>query len=311
MDTVKPNTPSSQPGADLAAAPAMESHSKSDIPLRPSLLMRARLYQAKWDAFLAQRHFSLLPSLIAALGCITLLGLGTWQMLRLHEKNTQINHITTQFQQGEIDLRLNPPVSEEAWSDLDYKAVVIQGEWMDLHNLKILPRTYEGQHGYHLITPLRLANGQVILVNRGWAPDKMEIGVQSQNGPVVVAGVLRAVPDGKPFGMADNTQAHMTRNEWAWPDTHAIAKAIGMNTIPPVILYAERSRDPSQEHAYPIGGQVQLSIRNEHRNYAMTWYMMALALLAIWLAAAQRKTPQGTDDQDADLSNRDADDSDI
>jgi surfeit locus 1 family protein len=290
--------PSPSPTTPEAGHPAPAN---SDVTLRPTWLMRLRLYQAKWDIFLANRHFNLIPSLLAAFGCMILLGLGTWQMMRLHEKNTQIHHITTQLQQGEVDLRLNPPTTEQAWQDLDYKAVILQGEWLDLHNLKILPRTYEGQNGYHLVTPFRLSNGQVILVNRGWAADKMEIGMQSQNGVVVVAGVMRSVPDAKPFGMAENTEAHVTRNEWAWPDTQAIAKTIGMSSIPAVVLYAERSRDPTQEHQYPIGGQVQLSIRNEHRNYALTWYMMALALLAVWLAAAQKKSSaEKTPDTHAD-----------
>lgn len=292
MATVKPPVSHTPPQADHNSAPA-----GSDVSLKPTPLMRLRLYQAKWDMFLANRHFTALPSLIAAIGCIILLGLGTWQIARLYQKNAQITHITTQLQQGEIDLRLKPPVDAQAWHDLDYKAVILQGEWLDLHNLKILPRTYEGQNGYHVVTPFRLSNGQVILVNRGWAPDKMEIGMQSQNGTTIVAGVIRSVPDAKPFGMADNTPAHITRNEWTWPDTQAISQTIGIGTIPPIILYMERQRTAAQEHEYPIGGQVQLAIRNEHRNYALTWYMMAMALLTIWLAASQKRHSTEVSDQ--------------
>ncbi|HEY1095703.1 MAG TPA: SURF1 family protein [Alphaproteobacteria bacterium] len=295
MATAKPDT-SEQAPAEVTTP---------DVVSRPSFKTRFAEKTQKIRAFLGARHFTLLPTIIAAIACCILLGLGTWQVMRQSQKNDLIAHITTQLEQGEVDLRLKLPKDDAAWLDLDYRGVAVQGEWLDLHNLKLLPRTYEGQNGYHLITPLRLANGQTLLVNRGWVPDKTDIGLQSQNGTAMVAGIVRYLPDNKPFGMVENDPISIARGEWAWPDTLAIAKAIGVEYVVPVVLYAERAANDADADNFPIGGQAQLAIRNEHRQYALTWYSMALGLLVVWLGAAQRRTPKTVESTEKPDAERD------
>jgi surfeit locus 1 family protein len=271
--------------------PAPETPPVPETPAsaRVSLMSRIKPRFSRIKPWIARRYFAFLPSVIAVTATVILLGLGTWQLVRLHMKNTLIQTITRQLRDGETDYRLHPPTAIDNWQPLDYHAIVVQGEWLDMHDMHLLPRTYEGQNGYHLLTPLRLAHGQILLVNRGWVPDKTNIGVQSQNGLTVVAGIVREAPDEKPFGMMDNTMHEIARNEWAWPDITAMREAIGMGDVMPVILYAERSETAAKDD-FPIGGQAQLSIRNEHRNYAFTWYSLALVLLVVWLVAAQKKT---------------------
>lgn len=248
-------------------------------------------FSKRITSFMASRHFGLWSSLIAVIMCSILLGLGTWQVIRLHQKNTLIDHMTAQINQPERDLRLRPPADNAAWNALDYRRVVLQGDWFDLQQFKLIPRTYEGQSGYHLLVPFRLQNGQMILVNRGWAPDKSDMGPQSQNGTAVIAGIIRTAPTEKPFGMMDNNPA---KSQWAWPDIKAMANVIGVHELAPVILYAERAGETPDKNVndadeFPIGGQAQLAVRNEHRNYALTWYLMGLSFLVIWLAAAKSK----------------------
>lgn len=246
--------------------------------------------------FAASRRFGLWSSLIAAILCSVLLGLGTWQVIRLHQKNTLIDHMTAQMQQAERDLRLRPPASATEWDALDYRRVVLQGDWLDLHQFKLIPRTYEGENGYHLLVPFRLQNGQIVLVNRGWTPSKTDIGPLSQNGTAIIAGIVRKVPATKPFGMMDNIPA---KKQWAWPDLKAMANVVGVQHLAPAIVYAERAGETPDKTVndadeYPIGGQVQIAIRNEHKHYALTWYALALAFLVIWLAAARPKAVDDT-----------------
>lgn len=249
--------------------------------------------QTRITHFILTRHFGLWSSLVAIILCGVLVGLGTWQVIRLHQKNNLISHMTAQINQAERDLRLYPPIDGAAWQALDYRRVVLQGDWLDLHQFKLIPRTYEGQSGYHLLVPFRLQNGQIVLVNRGWAPDKTDMGPQSQNGTAVIAGIVRTAPGEKPFGMMYNNPA---KGQWAWPDLKALANAMGVQELAPVIVYAERAGETPDKSIndadeYPIGGQVQLAIRNEHKQYALTWYALGLAFLVIWLAAAKRKEP--------------------
>ncbi len=288
-----------KPALAAPVAPPAETPPVVDAgPVKPSILVRFRLTASQ---FFATRHFTRWSTLAVCIMFAVLFGLGTWQIIRLQQKNALITHITAQLAQPERDLRLRPPTHPADWQALDYRRIVLQGDWLELHPLKVLPRAYEGANGYHLFMPLVLPNGQIVLVNRGWAPDKTDIGPTSQTKSVIVAGIVRTAPVAKPFGMMDNNPA---KDVWAWPDTRAIADNIGVQTLAPIIVYAERADTPADQSGvnkadeFPIGGQVQLEIRNEHKQYALTWYSLSLALLVIWLVAAKQpvaKEPAATE----------------
>lgn len=270
----------------MATKPTTDDDFIADkTPATLSLYARMSIAVRHW---ISMRSFTLGSSLIALVLCLVLGGLGTWQIARLHQKNAQIEHIQNQLHATERDLRLNIPINNDVWRGLDYRRVVVQGQWLSLHPLKMQPRTYEGQSGYHLMMPLLLKNGQILIVNRGWVPDKVDVGLQDVDTVTLVAGVVREAPTEKPFGMLDNNPA---RDFWAWPDMTAIANRIGTPLPVPVILYAERAQD-AQADEYPIGGQIQVNIRNEHKHYAMTWYSLGIALLVIWLMAARKPAPK-------------------
>ena len=285
-----PRPPTSDDQANPAAEPAAGAPDTS----KPSFYRHAR-------AWVTQRHFGRWSTLVATLGCLVLLGLGTWQIARLHQKNDLIHHVVTQLRDDELDLRRKLPRDARDWAMFDYRHVVIQGEWLDVHNLQLVPRTHDGDYGYHLATPLQLKDGQVLLVNRGWMPAKMDAGPQSQNGLTVIAGVLRLAPAAIPFGVMPNKAKSIRRNIWSWPDLTKIADTIGVPPLAPVILYQERTS--FEKDAYPIGGQAQIAIRNEHKQYALTWYALAIAALIIWLTAARSTAPVAppvsTDNPDA------------
>ena len=71
--------------------------------------------------------------------------------------------------------------------------------------LLLRSRSWNGQPGWHVLTPLRLQDGQRLLVNRGWVPyehDTVPVGAATPPaGPVTVSGILQAsqVP---PSGLA-------------------------------------------------------------------------------------------------------------
>ena len=62
---------------------------------------------------------------------------------------------------------------------------------MKLHNWK----TYEGNAGFHVVTPLKLTNKKIILVNRGWVsegykdPQKRQFSLTP--GQLVIKGIIR------------------------------------------------------------------------------------------------------------------------
>ena len=61
-------------------------------------------------------------------------------------------------------------------------------------------------------------------------------------------------------------------------DVPAIAKAVRLTAIPVLI---EADATPNNG-GWPLGGQTRVDFPNDHLQYAITWFGLALALLAVY-----------------------------
>jgi surfeit locus 1 family protein len=59
----------------------------------------------------------------------------------------------------------------------------------------------------------------------------------------------------------------------------AIAAALGL-ALPPVLIEADATPNPG---GWPLGGQTNIDIPNNHLAYALTWFGLALTLTVIYL----------------------------
>ncbi len=267
------------------AAPAAqdESDGKKPEPKKPSPFDHVLLLKLKIFGFVHSREFSLVPSVTAAIGVVLLLSMGSWQLHRLSWKNELISAIAQNMQAPPADLRAKLPGSENAWEDLDHRAATLQGTWLWMRSFKVAPRTYEGAVGYHLYMPLRLADGQIVVVNRGFVPEGQAILPESQEKVFAVQGVLRRPETRKPWASPENDPS---RGVWAWPDLAAMRHEIGVNAVAPVVFYEARE---AARDTYPIGGMLPLPSHNRHRQYALVWFALATALMGIWMIYSSPK----------------------
>ena len=92
---------------------------------------------------------------------------------------------------------------------------------------------------------------------------------------VAVTGIVR-VPETQATFTPDN---EVGANRWFWRDLPAMARAIGAAEVAPFYLEAEKSDVPG---GWPEGGQTRVELPNNHLQYAITWFLMAAALLVIY-----------------------------
>lgn len=226
---------------------------------------------------------------IFALGAFAvLIGLGTWQMQRLHWKEDLVARITARAAQEPVPL---PPTS--AWASFDpgaweYRRVEATGRFR--HDLEVRVYTLlsdaRGRRdgpGYWIVTPLESASGTV-LVNRGFVPLDNAAPIARPEGELTVRGLLRAPEGRNPFTPDDKP----TDRLFYARDPGPIAEAMGIAAAPFTI---DESETPAG--GLPQAGETRLTFSNRHLEYALTWYGLAAALVAVSAAfTLSRRRPR-------------------
>lgn len=230
----------------------------------------------------------LIPTVASLLALIILVGLGTWQVQRLHWKTDLLARIEAGMQADPVAL---PAMVADpaAW---DYRRATVTGQFMHDKEALIGPRLYPGPDGrmlpgLHVLTPLvRSDGGGIVLVDRGWIPlDKRDPASRAAGelaGEVSISGILRA-PEPRAWMQPENDPA---RNDWYWFDLPALARFAAVPALAPLVLQADATPNPG---GYPIGGRTILKVKNDHLSYALTWYGLALTLVGVYLAASFRR----------------------
>ena len=213
-----------------------------------------------------------------------LCGLGTWQIERLHWKAGLIAERTAATSGSPIAV----PRSLDAARSLDFHRVQAKGQFLYDHEIPVHAiERQSGAAGYLVMTPLRLEDGAVVLVERGWVPtEKRDAATRAAGnspGTVSVDGLLRLAPTEKPGWFLPANDPG--RGEWFWIDLPAIAQAAGVPEALPFYLEAGPAPNPG---GFPVGGQANTELRNDHLQYAITWFALAGALLVIYLLLLRR-----------------------
>jgi surfeit locus 1 family protein len=220
------------------------------------------------------------PTVAAALLIALTLWLGRWQTSRAHEKDAR---------QALLDARIREtPVmltgSVDAAEPLLYRRVRAAGAWVPEGQVLIDNQVVAGRAGYHVITPLRLeGRGESVLVNRGWIartaryPVPPEVAVPA--GRVEVAGMATLPP--KRF--LELSAAAESGNVWQNLSIERYRSRTGRAILPFVVL-----ADPAPAGLVAVREAADAGAA-KHREYALTWFSLAVTALALWIVLNTRK----------------------
>jgi surfeit locus 1 family protein len=213
-------------------------------------------------------------------GLAVLVGLGVWQLKRLQWKEGLIAQIETRTKGEPITLK-EATAMARVGRDPEYYRVRIDGRFHHARE-RYLYAVSDGMVGWHVITPLETADGDMVLVDRGFVPDMLRDPSSRPLGQVenvvTVTGIVRS-PELRNMFTPDNEPE---ANRWFWRDLQGMARSMfpsGVIQAAPFFLDAEKSAIPG---GWPEGGQTRLEIPNNHLQYAITWFLLAACLLAIY-----------------------------
>jgi surfeit locus 1 family protein len=236
----------------------------------------------------AARGFPWLLTLVTAVALAILLALGTWQVQRLAWKESLIATI-----ESRVDAAPDPLAEVEtiaiAGGDIEYQPVTASGTFR--HDLEqYFFATHDGRSGWFVYTPLDLGDGRAVFVNRGFVPyDRKDPATRAEGqiaGAVTVTGLARTVLTEKPSSLLpDNEPA---KNVFYWKDLSGMATNAGLDRANLVGFFIDQ-RATDIPGGYPIGGVTIVDLPNNHLQYAVTWYGLALALAGVYLALMLRR----------------------
>jgi len=221
------------------------------------------------------RRFALLAVLAAAV--VGLVLLGNWQLARREWKLALIERVTRHLAAAPVAA---PGAAQ--WSAIGredaYRRLSVEGVFH--HELETCTKAVtERGAGYWVLTPLQAADGYWLLVNRGFVDDAHRDpatrAAGQVDGAVTITGLLRLSEPGGGFLRANDPAG----NRWYSRDVAAIAMARGLavDQVAPFFLDADAE---SSVHGGPVGGLTVIKFANSHLAYALTWYGLALMVLA-------------------------------
>ena len=227
------------------------------------------------------------PTLFTLICGAILISLGLWQLHRLAWKEALLAEIAARADVAPVVL---PGLAE--WPSLkpleyDYRHVALTGRFAYDETVRVFVPAgpQDAGPGYLLLTPLRLASGAYVIVNRGFVPAPLANQKQYTAGTpaeLQLSGLMRPPQDRNMFTPAD----HPEKGEYFTRDPAVIAAHFHLAPIAPFIVDADVAPGAN---GWPKGGTSERDVPNNHLNYALTWFGLAVGLIGVFVAFVIRK----------------------
>ncbi len=223
------------------------------------------------------------PTLFTAPAVLLLLALGFWQVERLFWKQDLI----AQRQAAVAAPRVAAPRSLEEARGMEFHHIVDEGVFLHDKEIFLGATSEAGRQGYQVLTPLLEVGGRTVFINRGFIPaelkDSNKRDVGQIAGTVRIQGLLRLPPAERPAWFLPDNRTDL--NYWFWVDLPAMSAADGLDRVAPFYIDADATPNPG---GWPKGGVTRLVLPNNHLQYAITWFSLAVALIVIYVLFHRR-----------------------
>jgi surfeit locus 1 family protein len=230
--------------------------------------------------------------LVAAVLAVALTArLGWWQLDRAQQKLDLQARITARGGLSPLPQADLPRSAADA-AEQHYRPVQLRGRWLDDKTVYLDNRQMNARQGFYVVTPLLLAPGDAVLVQRGWMPrdfsDRARLQpLPAQTGVVQVSGRL-APPPAKLFEMGAAGQGAIRQNL----DLAQLSQELGLALRPLSVQQTQPTQpapsDADQPQALPLDGllrdwpAVAVDV-GKHHGYAFQWFSLSALLLGLTL----------------------------
>ncbi|MFS4582320.1 SURF1 family protein [Phaeobacter sp. C3_T13_0] len=214
-------------------------------------------------------------SLVGGLGLTALLSLGVWQMQRLAWKQDLLQTIEARITAASVVVPKTPIEDQDR-----YRAVTVSGEIED-RELHVFWVTKDAETGYRIIVPLVTEGGRRLLLDRGFVPAADKDAART-HGTISITGNL-LWPD---EGDWTTPTPELDTNILYARDVTYMAERLGTE---PVLVVARSASPQATVVPQPV---TTVGIQNNHLQYAITWFSLAVIWAAMTIYFLWRSRPK-------------------
>ncbi|KPQ07987.1 MAG: surfeit locus 1 family protein [Rhodobacteraceae bacterium HLUCCA12] len=203
----------------------------------------------------------ILPLVFGVAGVAVLMSLGFWQLSRLEEKQAVIAEIAARIGDDPVALPQAPEPEDDR-----YLPVRAEGRYTgDVAH--VLSSQREQGAGSRVIAVFETRAGRRVLVDRGFMPDAARPGADFGSDPLAVTGNLHWPRD----ATSSTPEPDLERGLWFSREVAPLAR--NLETEPLMIVAREDGASVPGLTTMPV---TTIDIRNDHLEYAITWFLLAL-----------------------------------
>lgn len=231
-------------------------------------------------------------------------GLGVWQLQRRVEKHALIAALTER-----LAVAPAPLPSPSQWSALtpnkdEFRRVSFSAVYQAAPDAMVYSsgsavRDDISGAGTWAFMPARLPTGETVVINAGFVQNAMQEREQQDRAvkrlitkePVMLSGYIR-FPEAA--GVL-TPSANLAKRLWFTRDHLAMARALGWGGDgKPVAPFYIDLEQPMPAGGIPKPGPLQVHLKDDHLQYAITWFLLASAVViafGVWLRTQRRGMP--------------------
>ncbi|WP_375332663.1 MULTISPECIES: SURF1 family protein [unclassified Candidatus Tisiphia] len=222
---------------------------------------------------IGKHQVQLLPLLLTILAFVILLSLGFWQIARLQEKELFLSSMKNNLN--------NPPIDIKTLSGNKlYAKIRANGYFLVGKNLHLYGRRSMSteKDGYYLVTPFQTDDNKIILVVLGWFAGRHKKNIDNIiDNSMEITGVILPGEKTKLFVLDNDVK----NNVWFTLDLTQASDVLGLK-LEDFYLVMEGNNNRS-DILKSLSIENLLNVRNNHLEYAITWFALAISLAVIFM----------------------------
>jgi surfeit locus 1 family protein len=224
-----------------------------------------------------------LPTLAMLAAVALFVAAGHWQQSRMNEKEALRAQFDAAANAAVVALAALP--GESRWTTLRYREIVATGEYDSGRQILIDNKVHDGRAGYDVVAPLKLVDGRVVLVDRGWVAQGASRAIVPAVAPPAGSVTLRGRINLPVAGYFELKSEAPTGPVWQNLDPTRFAAATGIAVLPVVV---EQTPGPTLNDGLLRDWPAPDFGVEKHWIYMMQWYAFAGLAVVLWAVLAFR-----------------------